>query len=268
MAAEAAPAGPDRDILTRLAEVPTAVWLTPEEMPPQRVGQQVSRILAEASTREQVAVLVVYGIPERDCIAGHSRGGLEAEDYLAWVGEIADAANDSAVFILEPDALVSAPECDLVDERTSLLAEAGLLLSARSATYLDAGHSDWLDVPTTVGLLQQAGVTQLHGFSIGVAGYGHVDTEKAYAQQVAAQLSGAAYVIDTSRSGNGAVDDWCNPPWRALGPEPTAVDDGTWLDALLWVKPPGESDGPCHGGPPAGEFWPERALQLARTAGW
>lgn len=38
-------------------------------------------------------------------------------------------------------------------------------------------------------------------------------------------------------------------------------------DAFLWVKRPGESDGTCHGGPPAGQFWGGYALELARAAG-
>ena len=42
----------------------------------------------------------------------------------------------------------------------------------------------------------------------------------------------------------------------------------TALDALLWVKPPAESDGTCHGGPPAGDVWIDRALALATAAGW
>ena len=34
--------------------------------------------------------------------------------------------------------------------------------------------------------------------------------------------------------------------------------------AYLWVKRPGESDGPCNGGPSAGQWWPEYALGLAQ----
>ncbi len=40
-------------------------------------------------------------------------------------------------------------------------------------------------------------------------------------------------------------------------------------DALLWVKPPGESDGTCRPGEPsAGTFWVDYALGLAHAAGW
>ncbi|MFI5427363.1 glycoside hydrolase family 6 protein [Aeromicrobium sp. UC242_57] len=76
-----------------------------------------------------------------------------------------------------------------------------------------------------------------------------------------------ADVIDTSRNGAGSNGEWCNPSGRALGPEPQAGTAGS-LDAYLWIKPPGESDGECGGGPPAGEFWTERALELAANAGW
>jgi hypothetical protein len=32
----------------------------------------------------------------------------------------------------------------------------------------------------------------------------------------------------------------------------------------LWIKDPGASDGPRNGGPPAGQFWPQYAITLAR----
>jgi endoglucanase len=52
------------------------------------------------------------------------------------------------------------------------------------------------------------------------------------------------------------------------------------IDAYLWVKIPGESDGECtrwapgggidpvrgHADPPAGQWFPEMALELARLA--
>jgi endoglucanase len=43
------------------------------------------------------------------------------------------------------------------------------------------------------------------------------------------------------------------------------VNEG-YLDAYLWVKVPGESDGPCNGGPPAGSWWQEYALEIASNA--
>ncbi|MFF3906813.1 glycoside hydrolase family 6 protein [Streptomyces sp. NPDC001848] len=98
------------------------------------------------------------------------------------------------------------------------------------------------------------------------------------------------FVIDTSRNGRGAwtpapgkysgdPESWCNAPGRGLGPRPTADTGVPLVDAYLWIKTPGESDGSCTrntGGtidpeygivdPPAGAWWPDQAHALARNA--
>ena len=64
-------------------------------------------------------------------------------------------------------------------------------------------------------------------------------------------------VIDTSRNGQGPwaptvsypdKQDWCNPPDRGLGYQPTANTGAALVDAYLWIKIPGESDGTCTRG--------------------
>jgi endoglucanase len=99
------------------------------------------------------------------------------------------------------------------------------------------------------------------------------------------------FVIDTSRNGLGPwappagvypdAQDWCNPPDRGAGLRPTLDTGVDLVDALLWVKIPGESDGECTRGlgptgtedpewgqvdPAAGQWFPDMALQLARNA--
>ena len=128
------------------------------------------------------------------------------------------------------------------------------------------------------------------------------------------------FVIDTSRNGKGVLNtapyaaspynqppeviaalnggSWCNPYGAGLGLRPSANTGVPLLDAYLWVKPPGQSDGACDiaGGarawdytqynpwglsgdaanhfdplwglvdPPAGAWFPEQALQLVRNA--
>lgn len=101
----------------------------------------------------------------------------------------------------------------------------------------------------------------------------------------------AHFVIDTSRNGQGPwtptasypdAQDWCNPPDRGLGLRPTADTGNPLIDAYLWVKIPGESDGECTRGlgpagetvdpewglidPAAGEWFPEMALDLVHNA--
>jgi endoglucanase len=100
------------------------------------------------------------------------------------------------------------------------------------------------------------------------------------------------FVVDTSRNGRGPwttstpypdKQDWCNPPGRGLGARPagTPVAGNPLVDAFLWIKVPGESDGSCNRGvsgsttdpewggivdPPAGAWFPQQASQLAELA--
>lgn len=259
----------DRQILERLAKKPVGIWLTPEVFPPGQVGAHVRQIVSAAGKKKQLPVFVIYGIPDRDCGGGHSDGGLPAGQYPAWVREIATAAGPNAVAILEPDALAAAKECDLVEERVSLL--KGAVESLRKGgptTYVDAGHADWVSPQAMAALLKRVGVDKVRGFSTNVSGYGTNADERAYAEVVSRALGGAHYLIDSGRNGAGSTGDWCNPSRAALGTEPGYIDDGSAQDAYAWIKPPGESDGECGGGPGAGIWWTANALELAANAGW
>src|SRR6185312_583055 len=126
------------------------------------------------------------------------------------------------------------------------------------------GHSDWLDPEDMAQLLRDADVAKTRGFASNVSNFETTAAERAYDERVSAALGGAHYVIDTSRNGNGPAADqaWCNPPGRSLGDRPRVVEDRTRLDATLWIKNPGESDGACNGGPAAGTWWPDGARAL------
>lgn len=255
-------------VFGRLGETPAGIWLTPEQYPPGQVGPVVSKIASAAAAAGEVPLFVVYGIPDRDCTGGFSSGGLPAAAYGPWVGEIAAAATGAAV-VVEPDALASALECDRREERVQLIADAvGRLRSAGVTTYVDGGHSNWIDPAQLAELLRQVGVESVRGFATNVSNYQTDEDERSYADQLSSLLGGAHYVIDSGRNGRGSTEEWCNPQGRAFGREPEVIDDGSRLDAYLWVKPPGESDGDCQGGPPAGEFWPSRTLEMATASGW
>ncbi len=88
-----------------------------------------------------------------------------------------------------------------------------------------------------------------------------------YAQNMGNAVAATHFVIDTSRNGDGpnamqayaaapydqpasvistlASGNWCNPPDSGLGLRPTANTGVPLLDAYLWVKTPGQSDGQC-----------------------
>ncbi len=143
-----------------------------------------------------------------------------------------------------------------------------------------------------------------------------------YAASLGSAVASTHFVLDTSRNGQGPLStagyagtpynqpaavvatlaggSWCNPPGRGLGLRPTANTGYPLLDAVLWIKTPGQSDGTCDaaGGarawdytayteagwpntpaaqatfdplwgvmdPAAGAWFPQQALQLAQQA--
>ncbi|MDM4763131.1 glycoside hydrolase family 6 protein [Galbitalea sp. SE-J8] len=266
--AAATASGGDRAAFERIAQTPTAVWLTPEQHGLDDVQEFVYELVTAAHDARALPVLVVYGIPDRDCGSaggGFSAGGLTDADYPLWLDRIADGvAGYPAVIILEPDSLASAPACGATDERVRQISGAIDVLSARDTTiYLDGGHSSWLSADDQAALLERAGVRRVRGFASNVANYNSTDDELAYDERVASIVGGSHFVIDTGRNGNGSTGDWCNPPGRALGAAPGAADGSGGHDADLWIKNPGESDGTCNGGPAAGQWWPEMARELA-----
>lgn len=252
-----------------LAGMPTAVWLTPEESGIGDVGARVEQLLAEANQADAAVTLVVYGLPERDC-GQFSAGGLAPAEYPKWTAEIGEALKNQpdvpSIVILEPDALALAPECGNVDDRVAQLQAAIDDLSAENTwIYLDAGHSNWLPVDQMADLLTQAGIDRVRGFATNVSNYYDLAAETSYAHALSTALGGAHAVIDTSRNGAGSNGEWCNPPGRLIGDQPGASGDEV-VDLNLWIKPPGESDGTCNGGPAAGRWWPEAAIELTRAS--
>ena len=266
-AAAATPDSAEAATLAKIAEQPAAIWLLPEKFPLDTVQADVAAIADAAAAEDTEPVFVVYGIPNRDC-GNHSAGGLSETDYPIWVSAIASALTTRAsVVILEPDALAS--ECGNVDQRVQQISQGVTTFASTIATvYLDAGHSDWIDAETMAGLLNRAGVQQVRGFATNVSNYNTNAAEQKFGEAVSALTNGAHFIVDSSRNGKGTNGEWCNPTGRAIGSLPQVSTDGGLRDAYLWVKMPGESDGTCNGGPAAGDWWNERALQLAAAAGW
>ncbi|MGN6326197.1 glycoside hydrolase family 6 protein [Pseudolysinimonas sp.] len=262
----AAKAAADDPQFRPIADEPAATWLTPEQHDASEIGGYVRGLVDEARRSGAWPVLVVYGVPQRDCQAQDSSGGsADDADYRAWVGAIARSLTAQTIVILEPDALALSTQCDNRQQRVAELRSAvGLLARSGATIYLDAGHSGWVAPGDMAQLLRDAGVGQVRGFASNVSNFETTDDERTYDDAVSSDLGGAHYVIDTSRNGNGPTSDqaWCNPPGRGLGDRPRVVEDGTRLDATLWIKNPGESDGSCNGGPPAGQWWPEGAKAL------
>ena len=254
--------------IEKIAAEPVAQWFGDWNS---NVQTAVAGTVNAAAALQEVPQLVAYDIPERDCGGYSSGGATSAAAYQSWIRQFAAGVGpDRAVVVLEPDALAGINCLSAADQATriSLLNYAVSVLRAHAGVYLylDAGNSGWQSASTMATRLEQAGITRATGFALNVSNFYASGQEESYGASISALVGGKHFVIDTSRNGNGSDGQWCNPAGRALGTPPTAATGDALVDAFLWIKYPGESDGTCNGGPSAGTWWPSYALGLAESA--
>ncbi|ANP53859.1 glycoside hydrolase family 6 protein [Streptomyces griseochromogenes] len=257
-------------IESRIADRPAAVWFA--DFSPDTIAARVRTVTAGAAAEGRVPVLVPYVIADRDC-GGASQGGApDLAAYDAWIEAFARGLGSGEVIvILEPDSIAQSDCLSDADRaaRFASLARAGRTLKAanpRARVYYDGGHSGWNPAAKQAALLKEAGAASFDGVFSNVSNFRPTAEEIAYDRQVLDALGGPrslGAVIDTSRNGNGAPPDgqWCDPAGRRIGRAPTLDTGEDRIDAYLWVKLPGESDG-CKGA--AGTFTPSYAYDLAR----
>jgi endoglucanase len=263
--------------LERVAQQPVAAWFTGQG----NVKQLLLGLEARAAAAGRSPLVVAYDIPDRDCGAFSGGGASSSAEYRQWIDQFAGGIGAAkSTVIVEPDAvaqtLSSCLPGSLGAQRHELLSYAVEALRRRPHTtvYLDAGNPGWVhNLRDLARVLRSSGIAHAQGFALNVSNFYKVSTVVAYGRRLSALLGGKHFVIDTSRNGNGPdtskadVPDWCNPPGRALGPNPTTDTGMPLLDAFLWVKQPGSSDGSCRPGEPrAGQWWPNYALELATNA--
>jgi endoglucanase len=257
----------ERKAAKYIAKRPVAIWLG-DWYDGKELTSYIKRNLVAAKKKGKTVVFVTYALPDRDC-GGHSAGGFSAAHYLKWNARIAKALKGSdAVVLIEPDSLSTLNSCPVGTEqvRTPLLKKAVTQFTkAKVPTYLDGGISNAVDPATMAALLKKSGIAKARGFFTNVANYRATADEIGYANTLSALTGNAHYVIDTSRNGTGYHGEWCNSPEAGLGADPKVASGTTKLDALLWVKTPGASDGTCQGGPNAGSWFASFAVQLYKN---
>ncbi|MEI9939492.1 MAG: glycoside hydrolase family 6 protein [Pseudomonadota bacterium] len=258
-------------ILDKIAKQPQALWLGEWNS---NIYRTVEYNIQQAKAEGATAAFIAYNLPHRDC-GQESAGGLKTADhYKRWIRRIAAATHDDAViFILEPDAigLLKKDNClsaDQQTERLALIKDAVWVLrkNPKAIVYIDSGHAHWEPAPVFAERLKPAGIEDANGFSLNTSNYVSTEENVAFGKKISALVGGAHFVIDTSRNGAGSAPDnaWCNPPGRKIGKPPTTTTNDPLIDGFLWLKRPGESDGECNGGPKAGVFWIEQALDMAK----
>lgn len=257
----------DAKAIDIIAKQPQAVWIAEWAGDPKRA---VSGMMKKIDDAGALPVFVAYNIPNRDCGSYSAGGSRDANAYRKWIRGFADGLmGKKSVVILEPDALAggSCLNSNQTNERYDLIRDAvNVLKSAGAAVYIDAGHSNWVSATQMSDRLKRAGIAQADGFALNVSNFYRNDDNIAYGETVSRGVGGKHFIIDTSRNGNGSANgQWCNPQGRALGIAPTVVTGHRLVDAYLWVKRPGESDGSCSGGPSSGKWWGDYALKLAKS---
>lgn len=267
----------DAALVAKIAAQPQASWFGSWSGD---IKTSVSNYVNAAERAGQLALLVAYNVPNRDCGQYSAGGASDSSAYLEWIkGFAAGIGTRRAVVVLEPDALGLLTQCLSPEDqakRLDMIQQAVLTLKAQpgASVYIDAGHSHWGPASEMAERLKKAGIADARGFALNTSNF-RADAELLpFAKDLIAALGiESHFVIDSSRNGNGPAagadpQDWCNPEGRALGRAPTIDTGNPAQDAFLWLKRPGESDGECKGGPAAGQWFEARALEMARNAKW
>jgi len=221
--------------------------------------------------------------------------------------------------VLEPDSLgnivtnTRVPKCAAAAPvyQRSLAAAVRTLSRPNVWLYLDVAHAGWLGwnrnrtklAGLVKDILQSAGgPDRIRGFATNVSNYDPLHDgdlpklepsdpcpdELSYVEKLSASMAEVGvtdkgFLIDTSRNGRGARSksgSWCNVSGAGLGERPKAAP-APGVDAYVWIKPPGSSDGgsdpsapgfdpscghdapdSLQGAPPAGHWFPAHLFGL------
>ena len=263
----------DARLMAKVSTGPTAKWFGGWSYGHGGTVGDVNWWVTTVTSAGDLPVLVAYDIPWRDCGSYSSGGAPNATAYESFINGMAQGiAGRHAVVILEPDALAEMGCLTAAQQQTYFALLRYAVTKLRSAgsvgVYLDAGNASWQPAATMATRLRAADVADARGFSLNVSNFGYTTTVISFGTAISNALGGSRFIIDTSRNGQGPAPGgaWCNPPGRGLGTPATSATGNPLVDAFFWVKTPGASDGSCNGGPPAGQWWPQYALALARNA--
>jgi len=257
-------------IRTNVASQPQARWFS--NFNPSTVQQETTAFVGAANSANQVPVISVYEITNRDCGGASAGGAPDLNQYRTWVGNFSRGLGSRVVVIvLETDsiALQTCLDQQALAARNAALSTAVQTIKSANANakvYLDGGHSAWNPASEQANRLRAAGIQFADGFYTNVSNYNSTANEANYGRQIisalnSAGVTGKRQIIDTSRNG-GAAGDWCGDDNtdRRIGRYPTLDTGDANIDGYLWVKPPGEADGCAF---QAGSFQPQLAYSLA-----
>ncbi len=272
-------------LLARIAYVPRSRWMGRFTRPNMKKKIRDFLECVAAIQPGSVPIIVVMRHQGKACSDTYDGGG-PAEDARtkAWWDDFVEVVGDARVVIgFEPDS-IGTLECLAPSRRMArlqLLRYGVQKLSQlpNATVYLEAEAADWQDPELVAEKLRIAGIQYARGFMLNVTHYEWPLNNIRYGWEISRLVGNKPFIINTGSTGRGPYQyyrrvegrlkrfvTWCNPPRRGLG-VPTTADTGfARVDAFVWLDRPGLSDGTCNGGPPVGEWWDERAIDLARRA--
>jgi endoglucanase len=260
----------DAALLDKIAGQPQVRWFGNWNT---AVRADVDASVSAQARAGALPVIVAYNIPQRDCGGLSGNNTTSVAGYRNWISAFAEGIGARrAVVILEPDALAGMGCLSPADQQVRLdlfhYAIQALSASGTVSVYLDAGNPRWQPAATMAERLVAAGVASTNGFTLNLSNFLTTEENVAYGGALSALVGGKHFLVDTGRNGAGGNGTWCNPTGQALGSRPSTSPGIPLVDAFLWVKAPGESDGACNGAAASGEWMPDYALGLAKRASW
>jgi endoglucanase len=152
-----------------------------------------------------------------------------------------------------------------------------------TVVYVEGGYADSNSPGYTARALRAVDIGKIRGFFTNDTHESWTINEVRWAQRVSRLVGGTHFIVNTATNGRGPLvprdrvhngnEVLCNPPGRGIGPRLTTTPTDprskkvlSSVDALMWTAPPGNSSGSCNGGPPAGTFWPAKALSMSARA--
>ena len=193
------------------------------------------------------------------------------------------------VAVIEPDSLanlvtnLNVQKCANAESTYKACVTYALqqLSSVGVYSYMDAGHAGWLGWPANIQpaatlfaqMYQSANSSKfIRGLATNVANYNALTAaspdpitqgdpnydESHYINALGPMLASAGFpaqfIVDQGRSGQQNLrqqwGDWCNIKGAGFGIRPTTNTGYSLIDAIVWVKPGGESDGTSNSSSP------------------
>ena len=274
--------GEQKDLLGKIALTPRFTWFGRFTPMPERICAFVQTAEAEAS----VPLVTVLRHQGRECNADYQAGGVAEDDRSKrWYDALARGIGESRVIIaFEPDSLGTV-ECLAPSRRRARLDLLRYGVDALSqlpnaTIYIEASASDWRPAAEMARKLRYVGIHKVRGFMLNVTHFDWTAANIRYGRDISRRVGGKHFIVSTNHSGRGPVHYRkrigdrnrrvvvnCHPRARGLGPSPTTATADARVDAYMWISRPGYSRGACNGGPPKeGDWWLDRALELARFA--